>query len=85
MWYLQKYKALLNLPQKDDEKTTSYLGKVQNVENSTVEMKDRHEEEENSENHYTASCCPHEEATLKIPPQKSNLKTTAWVLGHTKP
>ncbi|XP_053466089.1 cdkn1a interacting zinc finger protein 1b isoform X1 [Ictalurus furcatus] len=74
---LQKYKALLNLPQKDDEKTTSYLGKVQNVENSTVEMKDRHEEEENSENHYTASCCPHEEATLKIPPQKSNLKTIA--------
>ncbi|KAG7318455.1 hypothetical protein KOW79_018210 [Hemibagrus wyckioides] len=47
---LQKYKAMLNLPQEDEENPASCLGNVQNVENSsgcTAEMKDRHEEEKN--------------------------------------
>lgn len=53
MWSLQKYKAMLNPPQEDDENPASYLGNFQNIENSgacTAEMKDRHEEEENSVN-----------------------------------
>lgn len=52
---------MLNLHQEGEENLSSYLGNVQNVENSSTcpaEMKDRHEEEGNLENQSDFITCP---------------------------
>ncbi|MCI4392556.1 hypothetical protein PGIGA_G00147190 [Pangasianodon gigas] len=95
---LQKYKALLNLPQEADENPASYFCNVQNIENSsacTAEMKDRHEEEENSETqsdfitHPAAahtkkqhSKSPHKSPTSKPLPESSATQNPRVVLKH---